>query len=263
MGLSESFHFSGGWLYHARSLRFRERLWTPFRKSLSDRLLSWRERTGGDARPLLLIGPSGFHCLPERLVGAGTRLHVSEPDPIARWILKRRLKRSPLFLTDDLLQPLDIQSFKKKLMVLDGSERVAIVFCNLLGQTALSFQETETRKKQWQNFAPALLKALEERGSPVFSFHDRLSFESSFRHAPELDAQSWVRQWPSSPSDDVLLEAVRVEVLPRLLPKTGVTTVKTVVHATSDLTKGRSTETHTWWLTPKRLHVIEFVETNT
>lgn len=71
---------SGGLVYHLRAWRYRAGLWAPFRQAVETWLASALLGPG----ELVLVGPSGGHCLPEVVLRRFERIVVLEPDPLAR-----------------------------------------------------------------------------------------------------------------------------------------------------------------------------------
>lgn len=75
----------GGLLYHWRAWRHRP-LWQPYRQQLAAWLAAWHP----PERRLVIIGPSAGHTLNAAFLARFTQIVVLEPDPLARWLLRRR-----------------------------------------------------------------------------------------------------------------------------------------------------------------------------
>lgn len=77
---------SGGLTYHLRALRWRRRLWTPFRAQVAAWLAAWQP----PCSELLLLGPSAGYTLDPAFLSRFAAIHAVEPDPLAHWLLRRR-----------------------------------------------------------------------------------------------------------------------------------------------------------------------------
>ena len=129
---------SGGLVYHARALRYRNGLWAPFREALAD----WLRQHLAVADELILVGPSGGHCLPIAHLSRFGRVLVLEPDPLARRILALRLRGARLHFEhrDLLVQPL-LTGRPGLDALLRQRPQAAVLFCNLLGQVQLGLSD--------------------------------------------------------------------------------------------------------------------------
>jgi hypothetical protein len=154
-----------------RARRNRERAWLPFRQALDGWFDGWRPA----ARTLAIVGPSGGYCLPLGLVSRFERLLCFEPDPIARFILARRLKRLPgarsvtWIASDAWIEPL-LRGGAPPLTLL--THDCALLFSNILGQ--LTFLVPDARWTEYASAFRARVWPVLER-IPWASFHDRLS----------------------------------------------------------------------------------------
>lgn len=162
---------AGGLRYHVRARARREQAWAPFRASLE----RWFDRWTPEARTLAIVGPSGGYCLPLTLVARFERLICFEPDPIARWVLARRLKQLPsppqlTFVAHDVwIAPL---LHGGSVPMLQLQHDTAILFSNFIGQLTYLVRDPD-----WPRFThawQASLFPLLER-VPWASFHDRVS----------------------------------------------------------------------------------------
>ncbi len=97
---------AGGIRYHWRALRFGNRQWQSFRWEIGEWLLGWQPKEP----TLLLVGPSAGYCLQPFFFERFERVICLEPDPVARYLFKRKLMRAPLeprpqleFIAEDCL----------------------------------------------------------------------------------------------------------------------------------------------------------------
>ncbi len=157
---------AGGLCYHWRAHRYARR-WRPFVEPLSH----WLEEWTPDSERLLLVGPSAGWCLPDDVFRRFAHVDVLEPDPIARTILARRVRRLGR----------DIRPHDRDYLTGDPSRfaelrrdfpRHAILFCNVLGQVRFLRPELEDEDRN-QAWKAALMAALD--GRAWATFHDRLS----------------------------------------------------------------------------------------
>lgn len=153
-------HASGGLVYHARAWRYR-RLWAPFHATLRAWLEAWHPARDS----LLLIGPSGGYALDAAFLARFACVTVIEPDPLARWLLRRRFPRCDLVFAPDpgLAQP---DGFARLAREFPGA---AILFCNLLGQPLVG----EARGMDRDRWIAGLPHALARHSWA--SWHDRVS----------------------------------------------------------------------------------------
>jgi hypothetical protein len=161
---------SGGLLYHAKAIRYHSTLWGPFRADIEHWLrFAWNPDRN---RPLVLIGPSAGWCLPLAYLREFKSIRAYDPDPLALWFLKRRLKHPSLKVqvqdaigirTDPVGAPLRpiIEESKR-----DGA---SILFCNLWGQLYLD-DGIEELLPRWRRELETLLE-----GQNWASFFDRVS----------------------------------------------------------------------------------------
>ncbi len=75
----------GGLVYHWRAWRHR-RLWQAYRQQLATWLAAWQP----PEQQLVIIGLSAGHTLDDAFLARFDRIVVLEPDPLARWLLRRR-----------------------------------------------------------------------------------------------------------------------------------------------------------------------------
>jgi hypothetical protein len=239
---------AGGLRYHLRAARHARALWQPFRDQIGAWLLDWAAGAAPAGTPLLLVGPSAAYCLPDALL-AGRRIVGLEPDPLARWLLERRLRRlgsTAKFVSEDLfVAPVLAQEGRGAAplrALLEAHPEAALLFCNFLGQLHLLVDETQTERLlgAWRSALGGLL-----RGRRWASLHDRVSGDVApvgplpYRAAERLDDEALLeRLYPaSSPSPGALLD-----------------------HHTEGLFDAALPHTYfSWRLTPSTTHLIEAV----
>ncbi|HEY2736015.1 MAG TPA: hypothetical protein VGI70_18585 [Polyangiales bacterium] len=228
---------AGGIRYHLRALRHRERTWRPFRDGLEAWLADWRPK----ASKLAIVGPSGGYCLPLHAIEHFDQLIVFEPDPIARWLLRRRLRpRSIEFIAQDMwIEPLlRGGSIPSALLERD----TALLFTNFVGQ--LRFLVPDRRWNAWQKTWRKQLWPLLER-VPWASFHDRVSGSI----APAVDDRAEFSQRLNDERVQALYEGRTAGELVELLD-----------HGSGELLpKGRRYRYLHWPLTSGAHHLIEAV----
>ena len=117
---------SGGLGYHWRAWRYRRRLWQGFH----DQVAHWLDGWQPPADTLIVIGPSAGYALPERFVDRFARHVAIEPDPFARWLLRRRFAAVRWqFVRDDVFA--DAGALARLSARYPSS---AVLFCNVIGQ---------------------------------------------------------------------------------------------------------------------------------
>jgi hypothetical protein len=235
---------AGGAVYHLRALRFGRVRWSPFERALGEWLDDWNPSSDS----VLLVGPSAGYCLADRVLARFRDVLVLEPDPIARWLLSRRLARlgTPRvrICADDLLVGGLLGPGRDVVDLLDAEPARAVLFCNVLGQ--VRFLLPDDAFDMWAGaFRTRVVPAL--AGREWASFHDRVSG----RVAPELGEDSG----SATALDDEALVA-RFYGRP-LAPRTA---VELVDHLASGLwAPSLARRYFTWELAPGRFHLIEGV----
>lgn len=236
---------SGGLVYHLRAWRYAGTLWAPFRASLAD----WLSRSLPRSRELILVGPSAGHCLPLERWRSIPKVLVLEPDPVARWLLSRRLAPSQVEgePRDLLVEPLLRQQSGLQ-PLLERWPQAPVLFCNVLGQ--LHFRLSEEQHARFQ-------RAFRERVVPLLStrcwasFHDRWSFD--WRASAGTLPQT--RTFAQLPSDAALAETwfgARIDP------------VTALDHGTSQLFPESLPRSYfSWQITPGALHVVEALGSGT
>ena len=163
---------AGGLRYHLRARRYSEHLWQPFRWALGDWLLRWEP----PEKTLLIAGPSGGYNLQPFLLERFDRVVCLEPDPLARWIFRRRLAAAPLdkrpeltFIAEDHL----VEHPERLEPLLDQLGDVALLFSNVLGQLGALLGTTDPENPKLVRVREAVAAARARRS--WVSFHDRVS----------------------------------------------------------------------------------------
>jgi hypothetical protein len=237
-----AFNRAGGVNYHLRARHYAKKLWEPFRWALGEWLLAWQP----PERCLVLVGPSAGYNLQPFLFERFERVIVLEPDPLARWLFKRRLARAPLeqrphieTIADDHL----VQHPERLLELLARSEPCAVLFSNVIGQLSALF-DREVPDAEILAVRRAVQAAL--AGRSWASFHDRVSGPL----APRVEGMARApRRW----SDE--------EVLARAYDTSpGSTVVELVDHYTEGFFPEALPHAYfRWELGPGVYHLIEAV----
>jgi hypothetical protein len=164
---------AGGLRYHVRAWASGDR-WDGFRSELASWLAEFEPRSPR----ALLVGPSAGYTFPDAFLRRFSAITVLEPDPIAGFLLTRRLRRlgiSELKLEsrDQLLSPLLERGRGRGLVeLLDADPERALIFGNVLGQTSFLLGDAD-----FERFKAAFRERIWPRleGRAWLSFHDRLS----------------------------------------------------------------------------------------
>jgi len=163
---------AGGLRYHWRALRHSRQLWEPFRWPLGEWLLRWETTEP----TLLLVGPSAGYNLQPFLLERFQRVVVLEPDPVARWLLARRLAQVPLdprpsleLIAEDQL----VFHPERLAALLERLGPTAVLFCNVLGQLRHLLDVEDTESPAFVAVRAAVRSAIV--GRSWASFHDRVS----------------------------------------------------------------------------------------
>lgn len=234
------FSQSGGLVYHARAWRRSATLWQPFRASVAE----WLAAQLPTADELILVGPSAGHCLPLDQLASFRRVLVLDPDPVARWLLTRRLRshNAKLIVEDEardqLLTPLltDAPGLDQ---VLERRPQAALLFCNVLGQLHFASSEEQHAKFQ-RNFQRRIVPRLAQR--TWASFHDRWSLDSSEELPP-------LARFAERPSDE--------ELGRRFFGAAG-PPVEVLDHGTARLFPAELPRRYfSWRITPSAVHIVE------
>lgn len=252
MNLSSLTNKAGGLRYHLRARRFAQTLWQPYRWAIGEVMLGWKPK----ADTLLLVGPSAGYCLQPFLFEGFERVVCLEPDPLARYLFARKIRRTPLsprpkleFLADDhlLAQP------EKLVKLADGLGDCAVLFSNVLGQLRVLLEIDELDAPALKRVRAAIHEVTARR--PFASFHDRVSgtirpvFHQPLHSSCRLDDASLIEQLYTSKvraqealttSNWSLLDHLTEGLFPADLPHSYLS----------------------WQLDPDRYHIIEWVCSN-
>lgn len=123
---------AGGWPYHLTALRYRRALWTPYRLAVAELLRAWAPLE----TELVLVGPSAGWNLDAGFLSRFEVVYAIEPDPLARWLLRRRFPRVRWVMTArDYLSPQGPAGWTANLAQLfaDFPDQ-ALLFFGVLGQ---------------------------------------------------------------------------------------------------------------------------------
>jgi hypothetical protein len=163
---------AGGLRYHARGFRYEKTLWYAFRFSLAEWLYAWQP----PEKRLVLVGPSAGYCFQPFFFERFEEIVCLEPDPVARHLFARRLRRAPLeaqprlrFEPHDLLLE-DPARFRARL---ESEGDVAVLFSNIVGQFRVLLGVQTADEPRFARLRASLLPALGDRS--YASFHDRVS----------------------------------------------------------------------------------------
>ena len=232
---------AGGLRYHARAL-FGSQLWAPYRASLH----TWLSRFEHGSPRVVLVGPSAAHCISDAFLSRFSEITALEPDPLAGFLLARRLRRlglpePHLERKDQLVRPL-LENTPGLAERLSADPNACVVFCNLLGQARFLMRDDEFLRFK-AAFRERILPVLAERA--WLSFHDR--FSGSL--APVFDAPFTA---PARLSD--------AEVLRRLYPAEGVASQELLDHQSDGFFPERLPHAYlSWRIDRRRSHLIEGV----
>jgi hypothetical protein len=210
-----------------RALLWRRRLWLPFQQRVRRWLTEWRP----DCGHLVLVGPSAGYALSLQFLERFTRLSVLEPDPLARWLLRRRFPGVGFAWEESRYLAHDT-GFSRLVAAFPDA---AFLFCNLLGQE-LQGRPPGFRRSAWlARLEPALA------GHPWASWHDIVSTTRR-------------------PAQDPVLRLDGALPLEQLLPQfwpSGELEVHD--HETAGLCPQRPRQYAIWHLAPRSFHLIEWI----
>ena len=123
---------AGGLRHHWHAWRHRDGLWQPYREDVARFLAAW-----APTEPrLAIIGPSAGWLLPAAFLQRFEQVTAIEPDPTARWLLRRRFPQVNWQMsTDDYFTPAGALPWR------DNTARLfadfpdhALLFSHFLGQ---------------------------------------------------------------------------------------------------------------------------------
>jgi len=242
---------TGGFGYHLRALFRRGGLWAPFVQNLSRWLHTWSPPEA----ELLLIGPSGGHCLDLAYLARFSRITAVDIDPFAPWVFRwrarRLLREGRTHLTWDARDHLSPGpqgcSIEPLRALLAAHPDAAVLFCNILGQLPIlgddrapGHTDEAPLAGSYEHWLRALPEALGDRSWATF--HDRLSGPVP-PHA--LDEDHPV-PWSSSE-----------KLVQQHYPPTDDPTLALLDHRTSGLLRDVPRWQFVWELAPGLFHLIE------
>ena len=162
--LTRLFDISGGLIWHARALRFRRRLWRPFR----DNIRHFLELAPQPHQTLVLIGPSAGWCLPDAFLAKYSHILCIDPDPLAP-LLFDLLHGKALRQAQVTLSWREEDFFADPQRQVQGLPDPLILFCNVAGQIFLQ-NHSERQVEQLLGQMKLVLSGLDWG-----SFHDLFS----------------------------------------------------------------------------------------
>ena len=234
---------TGGISYHFSAVRYRRQLWRPYLNEVRAWLHDeWCPRNS----ELIVFGPSAGWTLPLDFLVRFQKVVAIEPDPVARWILRRRLRTFAPRLEFQTLDRSDLLPwFREGTLeaLIERNPRAAILFANLLGQIPLL--------KPPRPSAPARAEFLAAlRGRSWASYHDLIS--------AKLDAHTTF-----SPTSVPLTALARADLDLERLVETALSPARDAFdHETLWLSDARQTRLTHWQLRPDQRHVIAFVHSH-
>jgi len=238
---------TGGLRYHFRAWLYRDTVWKPYVDAVGAWLLEWHP----PERALLLVGPSGGYSLPAALLTRFERITGVEPDPVARWIFRRRFSSalrakgaSLEWDRGDWFSP-DASGFHidRLARLVARHPDLAVLFCNFLGQMPL-LDRRERHTDSLARWFDALPSALGERS--FASYHDRFS-------APVRPRVAYEFRTPNALDDEALGTEVYVSATKRE------DRVDIVSHGTARLFPNRPRAYFSWEIVRGFWHLIEGV----
>lgn len=237
---------TGGLFYHFVASQNVKALWRPFRTQVRAWLAEWHNQWPKHVQELVIFGPSAGWTLPLKDIAALTKVTFVEPDPIARFLLKRRFAKANFeILKDPKLLPWfseEVGTFER---FVESRPHAAFLFSNVLGQVALLMSSEQTSLKM-QPAQDEFLNALE--GRTWASYHDLYS--TSSKTTPHLTTTA-IASFKGAEASTRISE-IALSTFPEAKTLTD--------HETSWLSIGRRTEFAIWPLSKKQLHLIGFVK---
>lgn len=172
-------NFAGGLRYHYNAWRFRHTLWRPYTNEVAQLLQQWAPQNA----QLVVIGPSAGWHLPTAFLSQFETVVAIEPDPLARWLLRRRFPMVHWqFHHDDYFTP------QHPLGWSDNTARLfsdfpdaALLFAHFLGQMVGLHPLAVAAEEQGEVIATPVYNHWKQKLNEQLqhrtwaSFHDRLS----------------------------------------------------------------------------------------
>lgn len=173
MALLDIFSPAGGLSYQLIARKRAHKSWAPFRATVKDWISNWRSSWSENETELIIFGPSAGWTLPLESFRDLKKLTFVEPDPLARWILKRRCRNAAIhfeieYLDDKTILPWfdDTRGSRLKSFV-QARPHAAFLFSNVLGQVPLLVSKSVADDK---TLKAHFFEALEKRSWA--SYHD-------------------------------------------------------------------------------------------
>ncbi|MGC4094298.1 MAG: hypothetical protein QM756_41595 [Polyangiaceae bacterium] len=162
---------AGGLRYHLRAARYSRKLWQPFRWAVGEWLLDWQP----PETTLVLVGPSAGYNLQPFLFERFRRVIALEPDPVARYLFKRRLAKAPLDERPalEMLAEDHLLASPERLGRLLDEHQACVLFSNVIGQLAVLLGAQDAAHEGFERVRTGVANAI--RGRSWASFHDRFS----------------------------------------------------------------------------------------
>ena len=157
---------TGGIFYHYLALRNSVRYWRDYQVSIEAFLSE-----ALDSQEKLLVGPSGGYSLSKcHFLQINSDDKIAELDPMARLLLKYKVKQKLDWINEDLFVIERDPSLSAKLSSTNFNHTVSkrMVFCNMLGQ--LAYQYPGYSEDYWLIFFNEFLAQL---NAEIYSYHDR------------------------------------------------------------------------------------------
>jgi hypothetical protein len=218
---------SGGFFYHLRAYRFKERYWSDHLQGVRGFLNSWNP----SAKSLILIGPSAGYSLPTEWLKRFDSVIAFEPDPMARLIFERRHGVRPNWIR----KRFPFRS-SNPFEIFESRPGSALLFCNILGQ--LEFPNLD-------KMSQALQRHLIDR--EWASYHDAMSgqkIEFDLEEAkPKRSSFHEMKKWVYVKNPKATEVVVNAHQAPELFKKWD----------------GLQFRYWQWRLTPENTHLIEGV----
>lgn len=244
---------TGGLSYHWIASRHANTRWRSFRAQVRQWLTEWQKNWPlhgpNSIQELVIFGPSAGWTLPLDDFHGLSKVTFVEPDPLARFLLKKRFGKKPIeILSDSKILPWFSENTEEFKCFVDSRPHAAFLFSNLLGQVTLllSPEQAASRIRSAQN---EFLNALENR--IWASYHDLYSTtQSSEIKVPHLTTKA-ISSVSSSESTSRISE-IALATFPDAKSLTD--------HETSWLSVNRPTEFAIWPLSRNQTHLIGFVK---
>ena len=240
---------AGGLRYHLRALRYSNQYWQSFRWEIGQWLLEWQPSES----TLVLVGPSAGYCLQPFFFERFEHIVCLEPDPIARFLFRRRIRRAPLdrqpsieFVSADHL----VQAPERFPQLVAKQPNACVLFTNVIGQLRALLGVENNDAPELVRVRDAVQTAI--AGRSWASFHDRVSgyLRPTFDRSPTSQTRL---------SDVEILELLYGEARPSRRRHGN----ELVDHLTEGFFPSALPHTYfNWEIEPGRVHLIEAVSSS-